>query len=595
MAGLKLFPNRTWPKALAVASAAAAFMFTGAVAMADSKPAPHPSVKAPSRPSTPAAHTAGPAAHTTPTHAGPASVPGRAGGAAPGHVGGGAPGHVGGGMPSHNGGMAGEHRPGTGSAMSHGGGAHMGPAHAGSSPGHSFHSVGGGREVASHGGHVSEIRSRDMAIRRGPAGMRRTVVERGGRTYSFNRAGYGHVRSEYRYGGRAYAVRHYYVGGRAFPRYYRSYGYRGLFFDAYAPAFYYSPFYYGWAYRPWAAPIAFGWGWGASPWYGYYGGYFSPYPQYASANLWLTDYIVAQTLQASYQERVDSERAAQMQANNQPPPEQAPLTPEIKQQIAEEVQRQLAAESAEAQARANANPNIPPPPAPPNEPAPYTSVSRMIDDNKTHVLLSSANIDVTTLAGQECSISQGDAIAITPGQAGGQGDSVQVKVLASAGGSCPANSVVTVSLTDVQEMVNHVRATMDSGLAEMQKDPKLPKPPSTVPTATKESDFAAAAPPADPNEAAELTRLNSEATQTEQATLKEASLTDQNAGQVQQAPQGGQPQGGGSTSLQPGMTPEQVIGIMGTPTGNTKFGPKTIMSYPGLKLTFTNGKLTDIQ
>ena len=202
---------------------------------------------------------------------------------------------------------------------------------------------------------------------------------------------------------------------------------------------------------------------------------------------------------------------------------------------------------------------------------------------------------MTTISGQECSISQGDALAITPGQAGGQGDSVQVKVLASAGGSCPANSMVTVSLQDVQEMVNHVRATLDAGLGEMQKDPKLPKPPSTVPTATKDSDFAAAAPPADPNEAAELTRLNSEATTTEQATLKEASLTDPNAAQVPQAPQGGTPQGGGSTSLQPGMTPEQVIGVMGTPTGNTKFGPKQIMSYPGLKLTFTNGKLTDIQ
>jgi hypothetical protein len=43
------------------------------------------------------------------------------------------------------------------------------------------------------------------------------------------------------------------------------------------------------------------------------------------------------------------------------------------------------------------------------------------------------------------------------------------------------------------------------------------------------------------------------------------------------------------------MTPEQVTQMMGTPTSNTKFGPTQIMTYPSVKLTFTNGKLTDIQ
>jgi len=171
-----------------------------------------------------------------------------------------------------------------------------------------------------------------------------------------------------------------------------------------------------------------------------------------------------------------------------------------------------------------------------------------------------------------------------------------VKVLASSGRGCPANSVVTVSLQDVQEMINHVRATLDAGLAAMQKDPKLPKPPSTVPVSTTQSEFAAAAPPADPNEAAELTRLNQEATTEEQTVLKEASYNDQNAGApgtpVQQPAE--QPQGS-NTELQPGMTPEQVIQMKGTPTGNTKFGAKQILTYPGLKLTFTNGKLSDIQ
>lgn len=436
-----------------------------------------------------------------------------------------------------------------------------------------------------------------MAIRRGPAGtaVRRTVVERNGRVYSFNRAGYGHVRTSYSYSGREYVVRRYYVGGAYFPRYYRPAVYRGVFFDVYAPQVYYSPYYYGWVYRPWAAPVVFTWGWGRSPWYGYYGGYFTPYPTYPSANLWLTDYMVSQTLEASYREQVDSARAANAQFNNQPPPQMATLTPEIKQMIAEEVQRQLALESAEAQARA-ANQ------APPQQDDPAASgIGRMIEDNKTHVVLSNANIDVTTTDGQECAISQGDAIGIFPGQGGVEGETVQVRVLATAGGGCPVNATVSISLQDLQEMLNHFRATIDQGLGEMQKSKDMPKPPPSVPLSTLASDFVSAAPPADPNEAAELTRLNTEATQTEQMAVTEASAAE--PGSLAPPMEPGQPVspaepgGGGNTELKLGMTPDQVVAMLGAPTTNTKMGPKQIMTFKslGVKLTFTDGRLTAME
>ncbi len=123
-----------------------------------------------------------------------------------------------------------------------------GGVRAGSGNGHIPYSPGAGhtvqragREVAvRNNGRPSEIHSRDMMIRRGPQGtaIRRTVVERNGRVYAFNRAGNGHISRSYAYGGRTYVVRNYYVGGRSFPRFYRSYGYRGVFFDAYAPAVY---------------------------------------------------------------------------------------------------------------------------------------------------------------------------------------------------------------------------------------------------------------------------------------------------------------------------------------------------------------------
>ncbi len=60
----------------------------------------------------------------------------------------------------------------------------------------------------------------------------------------------------------------YYYHGHEYNRYYRGYGYRGVYLNVYAPGYYYAPAFYGWAYNPWAVPIAFGWGWGGNPWYG---------------------------------------------------------------------------------------------------------------------------------------------------------------------------------------------------------------------------------------------------------------------------------------------------------------------------------------
>ena len=74
--------------------------------------------------------------------------------------------------------------------------------------------------------------------------------------------------------------RTYVVNGRSYAAVYRGYPYRGVVYYGYVPAYYYGPAYYGWAYDPWGAPVAYGWGWGVEPWYGYYGGYFAPYPAY---------------------------------------------------------------------------------------------------------------------------------------------------------------------------------------------------------------------------------------------------------------------------------------------------------------------------
>ncbi len=199
------------------------------------------------------------------------------------------------------------------------------------------------------GGHVAMVHTKSgMDIHHGPSGSRTVVRTRpdGARVVS-NRYGHGYIGHPYRYRGVGYERRTYFYNGRVYGRFYRPYTYWGVPVNVYASGYYFAPAFYGWAYYPWAAPIAYPWGWAGNPWYGYYGAYFTPYPLYASPALWLTDYYVAQTLQAAYAERATELANAQLQAP-------APIAPEVKDAIADEVRREIALEKIEAAAGARA-------------------------------------------------------------------------------------------------------------------------------------------------------------------------------------------------------------------------------------------------
>ena len=105
--------------------------------------------------------------------------------------------------------------------------------------------------------------------------------------------------------------RSYYYGGRRWAGVYRGYYWGGHPYWGYVPGYYWGGGFYGWAYNPWAAPVAWGWGWGGAPWYGYYGYYFAPYPVYASPAFWITDFLLAENLRAAYdaQQAANAERA----------------------------------------------------------------------------------------------------------------------------------------------------------------------------------------------------------------------------------------------------------------------------------------------
>ena len=285
--------------------------------------------------------------------------------------------------------------------------------------------------------------------------------------------------------GHEFAHRTYYIHGVAYSHFYQHYYYRGLAFEVYAPHYYYTPAFYGWAYAPWRVPVAWEWGWAGDPWYRYYAGWFRPYPVYASPALWLTDYLLAQTLEAAYELRIEAAAARpDVQATGS-----TPMTPEVKQAIAEEVRRQLALENAEG---ATSHQNMPDPGS--------SGVARMLSDHTAHVFVASDSLEVPSTDG-ECEISEGDVIQLS-GPVDSDAISANLVVLASKGSDCRKGTTVTAGLVDLQEMQNHMRATIDHGLEELQSKQGKGGLPAAPPDAAKPpvpTEFAAIAPPPDPN------------------------------------------------------------------------------------------------
>jgi hypothetical protein len=437
------------------------------------------------------------------------------------------------------------------------------------------HTKGGGEMTRRSDGKVASLHDpkRGMDVHRGLNGNRRVVVERGDHSRVFvEHGGHGYVQRPYMYHGHEYASRSYYYHGAYYHNYYGRYNYRGVYVNPYYPAYYYGPAYYGWVYNPWAAPVSYAWGWGGNPWYGYYGGYFTPYPVYASPSLWLTDYMISSSLATAYQARAESQQG-QGDALSNP----APLTPEVKQEISDEVRRQVALENAEAQsAGQNSEPD-----------AASSSIQRSLTDGVQHVFVAGQDLDLVDASGAECAISQGDALQLT-GQNPPDATSVNLAVLASKGGrECPKGDTVSVALQDLQDMQNNMRETIDRGMKELQaKQGKggLPAAPASAKAAPVESAMALNAPPPPPEKevAAEL----SEQSKSADAAEKEA-VADTGAGAVSASAE--------TPTVSLGQTPDQVAAALGKPKSIMDLGAKKIYVYQDMKVTFNGGKVTDIK
>lgn len=551
----------------------------------ENKPAPKPAAKPPAaKPATPApgrggagttpgagrgANTTGPGRGTTTPGAGRggtttgtghgATTGGRGGESHPGEA---RPGGVGANRP-------GESRPGE----------HFGTNRPGGHP----------NETISHGAHGEEIRrgphgdvrdvhARGMDIHHGPGGERTIIRERADHSRLVSdRFGHGYIERPYAYRGATFVNRTYYVGGAPYVRVYQPFVWGGVSMNVYAPGYFYAPAFYGWAYNPWVAPITFGWGWAGNPWYAYYGGYFTPYPVYASPALWLTDYYVSHTLQAAYLER--QAELANAQASF------TPMAPDVKQQISDEVRRQIALENSEARAGAQA----PPDPG-------SSGIARMLTDNTSHVFVVSAGLTLQSNLG-ECPVTQGDVLRLNPGTPP-NASTANLLVLATKGQDCQQGSTVVVGVADLQDMQNHMREMVDQGLAELQKKQGqngIPAAPAGATAQPTQAAYAAIAPPPDPNAGAELSAQTKEADQAEQEALQgSGNLGGPSAGPNPE-PVSTPAAPASKTPLTVGQTVEEVTGILGQPVNIVDLGSKKIYVFKDLKVTFTNGKASAFQ
>lgn len=515
--------------------------------------------------------------------------------------------HAGTGETNHTGAVGGEHSAGgerAGAGGAHPGGGEHGsstfggrPAPAGS---HELHAANGAAVRTRVDGTRSDIHDpkRGMDIHHGLTGNRRVSVERPDHSRIVaERGGHGYVQHPYTFHGHEFGHRTYFEHGRAYDRFYGHYGWHGAYFDVYAPAAFYPYGFYGYAYAPWAVPVAYGWGWNAAPWYGFYAGFYAPYPVYPAPAFWLADFVIAASLQAAYVASL--EEAADL--NPLPPsplleasvwlsdlligPAMADakpaMTQEVKDMVSNEIKALVQQEGNEAQANAahqDADPG-------------KSSVVQLLSDNQTHVFVAGSDLDlVAAPSGQECALTQGDVLKVTsPPPA--SGDSESATVIASKGKAkeCALATNVTVPMSDLQDMYNHMREQVDDGLGELQsKQGKsgLPAAPAGSTGAPVKAAFAAAAPPPDADAAQQIKAQASQADQAESEAVASVS-----AAPAAPAAAGS----GGSTRIALGESIDVVTAKMGNPTKIIDLGAKKIYTYPDMKIIFQNGKVSDVE
>jgi hypothetical protein len=315
-------------------------------------------------------------------------------------------------------------------------------------------------------GHLASVHTNNMDIARGPHGQRTIISERLDHSRLVSTGAHrGYSERSINHNGHEFTQRTYVHGDHRFTHEYTRYHYHGREFNHYVPRVTYAPAYYGWAYYPWDAPAYYGWGWEGSPWFAFYSGFFSPWDSYPSGANWLTDFLLGQTMQDGYPANAQAGGAGQQDAgfassdadaqaseDQTSAPVDTPITPDIKQLIAEEVKQQLAFENAAA--------------AQPDQAPSLDGLPQVLVPN--HLFVVDQVQNVSTADGQQCSLSAGDVIKLTAAPPDGAA-TADLTVLSSRKGDCASGLTVTLPLESLQEMQNNFRAQLDAGLQALRE------------------------------------------------------------------------------------------------------------------------------
>ncbi|MBZ5611889.1 MAG: hypothetical protein LAP38_26815 [Acidobacteriia bacterium] len=424
-------------------------------------------------------------------------------------------------------------------------------------------------------GSVRSVHSRDLTVVHGPLGGASVIRERPDHSVIVaHGGGRGYIQRPFVARNHEFVQRTIYGERGVFNRFYQPYRFRGFMLYAYAPVIYYPPIFYNWMFAPWPVGVYFHWGWMGAPWYGYYGPYFTPYAAYPGGPFWLTDYMLAAALEQDYRDRVAGNEAAALASPYGAG--QVPISDQVKQAIADEVRRQLALENQESQMVARSA--IP-------DPA-LSGLARLLSDNNPHVFVVSSSLDV--VAGtEECVVTPGDVLQLDEAPPA-DSQVAYLRVLASKGGDCARGSIVAVSLQDLQEMQNHMREVIDQGLVDLRSRQGQAGIPAAPPAALRgqiQAPYADAAPPPDPNGVDVLSQTEKEGGIAEQQVLDQAFQPPEGAAKTMVPP--------GSIRL--GQNVDEVTAILGAPRVVVDLGVKQIYVYTGLKVTFTSGKVTNVE
>jgi hypothetical protein len=419
-----------------------------------------------------------------------------------------------------------------------------------------------GSQVHMDHGRVTEVHTANgVIVRHAPDGVRHVEMARpGGRVVVVEGRG-GYVQKTVIINNRPLVQRTYVVNGIVVTRAYRPFTYRpGLVLQIYTPVRYYRPGFYVYAYTPWARPVVYSsWGFVGTPWFGFYGGYFTPAPVYAAPSYWLADYMMSNALEQAYQDGLNAGRAQQQASFSGPG-----ITPEVRQAISEEVSRQLREEQMAAQsagAVANSDP---------------------FSGGSTHIFV--AHTSVEAVAGDQiCAITQGDVLEMR-GTPPPDAAAANVLVRASKGG-CRTGWTVQVKLQDLAEMQNHMRETIDQGMGDLQRrqgQGGLPAMTGEAAAAPAPVSWASQVQP-DAGVQSELSQASEEAARAEQDALNGAGAS------VEPEPRPV------TKTVGIGSTIDDVVAVFGQPLRSADLGSKKIYIYKDVKVTFVDGKVTDVQ